>query len=224
MSTNNSPQSKYTYENPYTLREEIANSVTHGIGAGLSVVGLVLLVVLAAMEGDAWRIVGFSIYGASLIILYLASTLYHSFQNVRIKRVLQKVDHAAIFILIAGTYTPFLLISVRGALGYGMLALVWSIALGGIIFKAFFINRFEIMATLAYVAMGWLCVLIWNEFVANVPPAGVAWLMAGGIVYTAGVIFYAWRRLPYNHAIWHGFVLAGSACHFVSVFHLMPAA
>lgn len=210
------------YENPYTLGEDIANVVTHGIGAGLSIAGLILLVVLAVIEGDPRRIVAFSIYGASLIFLYFTSTLYHSFQNIHIKRFMQKVDHSAVYILIAGTYTPFLIISMHGALGWSMLALVWGLALAGILFKMLFINRFEVVATLAYVAMGWMCVLVWQQMVANVPPGGIAWLIAGGVIYTAGVIFYAWQKLPYNHAIWHVFVLGGSVCHFVSVAYLIP--
>ncbi len=211
------------FQNPYTISEDIANSVTHGIGVGLAIAGLILLVVLAVLEGDPWRVVAFSIYGASLIFLYLASTIYHSLLNIDVKRIMQKVDHSAVYILIAGTYTPFLLISLRDTgLGWVLFGVVWGLAVVGILFKAVFINRYEVIATIAYVAMGWMCVLVWQQMVAHVPPGGVAWLVAGGIVYTLGVLFYAWQKLPYNHTIWHLFVLGGSICHFVSVAHLVP--
>lgn len=209
----------------YTLGEEIANSVTHGIGALLSVAGLTLLVVLAVIYGDVWRVVSFSIYGSSLVILYLASTLYHSFQHPKVKHVFRILDHASIYILIAGTYTPFLLVNLRGTWGWTLLAVVWGMALLGIAFKTLFIGRFEILATAAYIVMGWLIVIAFHEMLQTIPPGGVALLLAGGITYTAGVIFYAWNKLPYNHAIWHLFVLGGSICHFFAVlFHVLPAA
>lgn len=207
---------------PYSWREEVANSVTHGIGAGLSVAGLTLLVVLAAIYGDVWRVVSFSIYGSSLVILYLASTLYHSFQNPRVKRVLRVLDHASIYILIAGSYTPFLLVSIRGVLGWTLFGVVWGLALLGMIYKLFFIGRHEVLATAAYVLMGWLCVFAFKEMLVKVPPGGLTFLIVGGVVYTAGVIFYAWEKLPYNHAIWHLFVLGGSICHFFAVMSLLP--
>lgn len=211
-------------QNPaYSVGEEIANSITHGIGAALSVAALTLLVVLATIYGDAWRVVSFSIYGSSLIILYLASTLYHSIQQPRVKRVLRIFDHAAIYLLIAGTYTPFLLVNMRGAWGWSLLAVVWGLALVGILFKAAFIGRYEVWATAAYVGMGWLVVVALKPMLAAIPVGGIIWLVAGGIVYTLGVIFYAWQRLPYNHAIWHLFVLGGSICHFFAVlFYVLP--
>lgn len=207
---------------PYSLKEEIANSVTHGIGAGLSVAGLTLLVVLAAIYGDVWRVVSFSIYGSSLVVLYLASTLYHSFQNPRIKRVLRILDHASIYLLIAGSYTPFLLVSMRGVWGWTMFGVVWGLALIGVVFKVFFIGQYEVLATAAYVLMGWLCVIAFKEMLVKVPPGGITFLIIGGVVYTAGVIFYAWEKLPYNHAIWHLFVMGGSICHFFAVMSLLP--
>ncbi|MFQ5400382.1 MAG: hemolysin III family protein [Anaerolineae bacterium] len=207
----------------YTLGEEIANSITHGIGTALSVAGLTLLVVLAAIYGDTWRVVSFSIYGSSLVLLYLASTLYHSIQNPRIKQVLRVFDHAAIYLLIAGTYTPFLLVNMRGAWGWSLFGVVWGLALTGVVFKSFFIGRFERLATVAYVLMGWLVVVAFKEMLAAVPPGGIALLVAGGAVYTIGVVFYAWEKLPYNHAIWHLFVLGGSICHFFAIlFHVLP--
>ena len=205
--------------------EEIANSITHGIGAALSVAGLTLLVVLAVIYGDVWRVVSFSIYGSSLVLLYLASTLYHSFQSPRVKRVLRVLDHASIYLLIAGTYTPFLLVNMRGAWGWSLFGVVWGLALLGVLFKIFFIGRFEVLATAAYVLMGWLVVIAFREMLIQVPPGGVVLLFAGGMVYTAGVLFYAWEKLPFNHAIWHLFVLGGSICHFFAVlFYVLPMA
>jgi hemolysin III len=206
----------------YSLQEEIANSITHGIGAGLSVAGLTILVVLAAIYGDVWRVVSFSIFGSSLVILYLSSTLYHSFQNPRIKRVLRVLDHAAIYLLIAGSYTPFLLVSMRGVWGWTLFGIVWGMALLGMAFKVFFIGRYEVLATAGYVLMGWLSVFAFKEMLTKVPPGGMIFLIIGGVVYTAGVIFYAWEKLPYNHAIWHLFVLGGSICHFFAVMNLLP--
>lgn len=207
----------------YTIGEEIANSVTHGIGAGLSVAGLTLLVALAAIYGDVWRVVSFSIYGSSLILLYLASTLYHSIQHPKVKRVLRIFDHSAIYLLIAGTYTPFTLVSMRGPWGWTLFGIVWGLALLGIAFKTVFIGRYEKLATAAYVLMGWLVVAAFKEMLVTIPTGGVIWLVVGGVLYTLGVIFYAWQKLPYNHAIWHLFVLGGSICHFFAIlFHVLP--
>jgi hemolysin III len=186
------------------------------------VAGLTLLVVLAAIYGDIWRVVSFSIFGSTLVILYLASTLYHSFQKPRIKRVLRVLDHASIYLLIAGSYTPFLLVSMRGVWGWTMFGVVWALALLGVAFKVFFIGRYEVLATAAYVLMGWLCVIAFKEMLVKVPPGGVTFLITGGVVYTVGVVFYAWHKLPYNHAIWHLFVMGGSICHFFAVMNLLP--
>lgn len=216
-------QERPNWKNPfYTRNEEIANSLTHGIGAALSVAGLITLVVLAVLYGDIWRIISFSIYGSSLLLLYLASTLYHSLQSPRVKAVLRKFDHASIYILIAGTYTPFLLVSLRGtAVGWTFFALVWGMALAGIAWKMFFLGKLEVIATILYVLMGWMCVLVFKQMMAAIPPTGLVMLITGGVVYTLGVIFYAWEKLPYNHAIWHLFVLGGSICHFVSIVTLL---
>ena len=207
----------------YTVGEEIANSITHGIGAGLSVAGLTLLVALAAIYGDVWRVVSFSIYGSSLVLLYLASTLYHSIQHPKVKRILRIFDHSAIYLLIAGTYTPFTLVSLRGPWGWTLFGLVWGLALLGIAFKTVFIGRYEKLATAAYVLMGWLVVIAFKQMHVAIPPGGIVWVVIGGVVYTLGVLFYAWEKLPYNHAIWHLFVLGGSACHFFAILlHVLP--
>lgn len=215
---------KPNWSNPFYSRgEEIANSITHGIGAALSIAGLTALVVLAVIYGDVWRVVSFSIYGGSLILLYLASTLYHSLQHPTMKKVLRRFDHAAIYVLIAGTYTPFLLVSLRGSLGWPLFILIWGMAAAGIVWKMFFLGKLEVLATIIYILMGWMCVFLFRDMIATIPPLGLKMLVAGGVVYTLGVIFYAWEKLPYNHAIWHLFVLGGSACHFVSIATLIPA-
>lgn len=214
-------QSLHLNHKPYTIGEEIASSITHGIGTGLSIAGLTVLVVLAALYGDVWRVVSFSIYGSSLVILYLASTLYHSFQNPRIKRIFQILDHAAIYLLIAGTYTPFLLISLRGAWGWTFLVVIWGLAFLGIGFKALFFEYYERLSALGYVLMGWLCVIAGKELLVSVPQVSLIWLAVGGVIYTIGIIFLAWRKIPYGHAIWHLFVLGGSACHYFAVANLL---
>jgi len=207
-----------------TLGEEIANAVTHGIGAALSVAGLVLLVVFAAMRGDAWRVVSFSIYGATLIILYLASTLYHSFTNIRLKRFFRTMDHISIFLLIAGTYTPITLVCMRGPWGWTIFGLIWGLALAGVILKAFFMGRFEKAAIVLYVAMGWLIIIAIKPMIQMVPPGAVMWLVIGGVSYTLGLIFYALKKMPYNHAVWHLFVLGGSVCQYMGiVLHMTQA-
>lgn len=206
-----------------TLGEEIANSITHGIGAGLSVAGLVALIVLATLYGDVWRIVSFSVYGATLIILYLASTLYHSFRNRKVKKVFKIIDHSTIFLLIAGTYTPFLLVSMRGALGWTLFGIIWGFASLGIVFKSLFIDRYRKLSVLIYIMMGWLCVVAIKQMLVSIPLGGLIGLTAGGVLYTVGVVFYAWRKLKYSHAIWHLFVLGGSICHYFSIFfYLVP--
>jgi hemolysin III len=204
---------------PYkpTKGEEIANSITHGIGAGLSIAALTILVVFASLKGDAWRIVSFSIYGACLTILYSASTLYHSFRSEKVKRFFQIIDHASIYLLIAGTYTPFTLVLLRGGWGWSLFGVIWGLALLGVIFKIFFISRFEILSTLVYLLMGWLIVIAFKPAVESIPQGGLYWLLAGGISYTLGVVFFLWEKIKYHHAIWHLFVLGGSVCHFFAI-------
>jgi len=206
----------------YSIAEEIINSITHGIGAVFSLAGLIILVVLGVLYGDTWQVISFSIYGSTLFLLYLASTLYHSFQNPRLKKVFQKLDHSAIFLLIAGTYTPFLLISLRGTWGWTLLALVWGIAILGIGFKTLYLERFVKLSIFGYVLMGWLGLIAGKQILANIPQQALLWLAIGGVIYTSGIVFLAWRRIPFNHAIWHLFVLGGSFCHFIAVYQLRP--
>lgn len=186
--------------------------------------GSTLLVVRATLYGDVWQIVSFSIYGSTLILLYLTSTLYHSFQYSPVKWAFQIIDHGSIYLLIAGTYTPFLLVSMREGWGWILLSVIWGLALLGVGFKTFFIHRFRKLSTLIYILMGWLCVIALKQMLINIPPGGLVWLAVGGVVYTGGVIFYAWHKLPYNHAIWHLFVLGGSICHYFAIlFYLFPS-
>lgn len=207
----------------YSLAEEIANSITHGLGALLSVAGLTLLVTFAAHQSDVWRVVSFSIYGASMIVLFLASTLYHSFQHPGAKKVFKILDHCSIYLLIAGTYTPFLLVSMRNMTGWILFAIVWTLAALGIIFKVVFGSKYKKISVSTYILMGWLVLVASGDLADNLSTGGIYWLVAGGLLYTLGVIFYLWHKLPFNHAIWHLFVLAGSACHFFSVlFHVLP--
>jgi hemolysin III len=198
--------------------EELANAVTHGVGLVLSIAGFVVLLVFAALHGTAWHMVACSIYGVTLICLYTASTLYHSVLCPGLKRTLEVFDHSAIYLLIAGTYTPFLLINLRGSWGWPLFAVIWGLALAGILFKLRFTGRFNFFSTAAYIAMGWLGVIAARPMVAHVPANALIWLLAGGLTYNAGVIFYVYRRIPYSHAIWHVFVLAGSICHYFAVF------
>lgn len=194
--------------------EEIANSITHGIGAALSIVALVLLVVYAIKYGDIWRIVSFSIYGSTLFFLYLASTLYHSFINIRVKHFFRILDHSSIYLLIAGTYTPVTLVCMRGPWGWTIFGLIWAMAIGGIIAKSFLIGKYEIVSVLLYVAMGWLIIIAFKPMLQMVPKGLIIWLFIGGVCYTLGLIFYACEKAPYFHFIWHLFVIGGSISHF----------
>ena len=197
--------------------EEIANAITHGIGLLLSIAGFVVLLVLAALRGTAWHIVACSIYGATLICLYTASTLYHAVISPRVKRALRIFDHSAIYLLIAGTYTPFLLVSLRGPWGWSLFGVIWGLALVGVLFKFWFVERFAILSTVVYIAMGWLVVIAAKPVITHLSLTAIIWLLAGGLAYTGGVIFFAAKRIPYSHAIWHLFVLAGSICHYFAV-------
>ena len=202
---------------------EIANSVTHGIGALLAVAGLVLLVVFAAAYGNVWHVVSFSIYGSTLVLLYLASTLYHSAQNPKIKQTLRIIDHAAIYLLIAGTYTPFMLVTLQGVQGWVMFGVIWGLALIGILYKVFFINRHVVISTIFYLLMGWMIVFSIGDLFRALPLGGIIFLGVGGLSYTLGIIFYAGRERLLMHAIWHLFVLGGSICHFFAIlFYVLP--
>ena len=203
--------------------EEVANCATHGVGLALSVAGFVALVALAWAYGDAWHVASCAVYGASLVALYLASTLYHGARTPRAKRLLQALDHCGIYLLIAGTYTPFTLVTLRGPWGWTLFGLVWGLALAGIVFRVACGER-PVLAVASYVALGWLCVVAVKPILSLVPPGALAWIAAGGLAYTAGVFFFTARRIPHHHAIWHLFVLGGSICHYVAVFvYVLPA-
>ncbi len=202
---------------PETAAEHIANAITHGVGFGLSVACLALLVIFTSLRHGAWEVISCSVYGATLVILYLASTLYHSIHRPQVRRVLHIIDHAAIYLLIAGTYTPYLLVPLRGGLGWSLFGTIWGIAIIGIIFQALFINRFKKLSTLSYVAMGWLVISTIIPLLRVLPVMAIVWMAIGGICYTVGVTFYTWKRLKFAHAVWHLFVLAGSLCHFFGI-------
>ncbi|MBZ5521092.1 MAG: hemolysin III family protein [Acidobacteriia bacterium] len=197
--------------------EEIANSLTHGAGLVLSLAGLVVLVVVASVRGTALNIVSCCVYGATLVLLYGASTVYHSVVSPRWKHVLRIVDHCCIYLLIAGTYTPFTLVILRGSWGWTLFGVVWGLALAGVLFKVWFVEHFPIGSVVLYVLMGWLAVIAIRPLMHAAPLSALGWILAGGLFYTTGVIFFGWERLRYNHAVWHIFVLAGSICHYVAV-------
>jgi hemolysin III len=206
-----------------SLAEEIANSLTHGIGLALSIAGLTVLVVLASLRGDAWHIVTCSIFGASLVMLYGSSTLYHACQTPTRKQIFRMLDHSCIYLLVAGTYTPITLTLMRGAWGWTLFALVWGFAVAGLSFKWICRHRFRLLSTALYVAMGWLAVIALKPMLELVPPGCLLWLLAGGLFYTFGVIFYVFDHIPYFHAVWHLFVLAGSVSHYCAVlFYVLP--
>jgi hemolysin III len=205
-----------TPETPLSLREEIANAVTHGLGVLLAVGGGAVLITLAALYATGWHILGASVFVGSLVLLYTASTLYHAIPFERARRRLQTFDHCAIYVLIAGTYTPFLITDLRGPLGWSLLATIWVLAIGGVVFKLFFTGRWRGLSTAFYIGMGWLAAVAFQPMREALPGAALAWIVAGGVAYTAGTVFYLSQR-RYAHAVWHGFVLAGSVCHFAAV-------
>jgi hemolysin III len=198
-------------------REEIANAITHAIGVLASVAGGGFLVVWAALGGDVWSIVGAAVFAASLLLLYSASTLYHAVRSPALKQRLKVLDHCAIYLLIAGTYTPFTIGALRGGWGWSLFGVVWGLAAAGVLFKLRFTGRFPRLSTGLYIAMGWVVVLAAGPLVNALSTVALLWLFAGGIAYTSGTIFYHSRRLPYAHAVWHLFVLAGSVCHGIAV-------
>lgn len=207
----------------FAVREEIANAITHGLGVLLAVGGGGVLLTLAALHASAWHVVGASVFVGSLVLLYTASTLYHAIPFERARRRLQTFDHCAIYVLIAGTYTPFLITDLRGPLGWSLLATIWVLAVGGVVFKLFFTGRWRGLSTAFYVGMGWLAAVAFQPMREALPGAALAWIVAGGVAYTAGTLFYLSRR-RYAHAVWHGFVLAGSVCHFAAVLVSVMAA
>jgi len=201
----------------WSFGEELTHSLTHGAGFLAGLAGLVFLVLLAARGGDPWRIVACTIFASTIVLLYAASTLYHALSRTRARHVLQVLDHSAIFLLIAGTYTPFALVTLRGPWGWTLFGIVWGLAVVGITTKAVFGPRWPVVSTLIYVGMGWTAVIAAKPLLAAASPGCLAWILAGGFAYTSGVAFYAWERLRYSHAIWHVFVLAGTVCHYVAV-------
>ena len=208
-----------------TVGEEIANSITHGIGALLSIAGTVILIVRAAMVGTAIHVISFAIYGLSLILLHTSSSIYHGLQAPRAKRVFWVFDHSTIYLLIAGTYTPFMLISLWGPWGLTLMIAIWTLAIAGILLATLCIGRFRKTALALYLGMGWLIILVSRELWLNVPHEALVFVAAGGVSYTLGVAFYVWKRLPYSHMIWHLFVLGGSITHYFGIlFYLLPKA
>lgn len=209
----------------YSFAEELANTITHGVGALLSIAALVLMVVFAARYGNVWHIVSVSIYGATLILLYTASTIYHGVRNPRFKHLLQRIDHASIYLLIAGTYTPFTLVSLRGHWGWAMFALVWGIALLGIVLELGTTRGRQKLSLALYLGMGWIVVIAIKPMLDQVATGGLVLLLLGGLSYTLGVFFYVRHTMAYHHAIWHLFVMLGSLLHFFSIFfYVIPAA
>jgi len=205
----------------FSKKEEIANSITHGIGATLSLAALVILIVYASLYGNAWHIVSFSLFGTTMLLLYVFSTLVHSLPIGKAKKVFEILDHAGIYFFIAGTYTPFLLVALRGALGWTLFGIIWGLAIFGTVFKAFFVDRFVKLSTILYIIIGWLIVVAWKPLVASVSTKGIVFLVIGGVLYSFGAIFYVWKGFKYHHAIWHLFVVAGSIMHFFAVMSLL---
>jgi hemolysin III len=204
---------------PAVYQGERFNGISHLLGAVAALVGMVLLVVFAARQGDVWKVVSFSVYGATLFLLYLSSTLYHSLRGERVKAIFQRIDHYAIYLLIAGTYTPFTLVTMRGAWGWSIFGVVWGLAVLGIIVDSLPNRGRRILPVVIYLLMGWVVVVSLKPLLASLPIAGFWWLLAGGLCYTGGVVFYALdKRIAHGHGIWHLFVLAGSLCHYLSIF------
>ncbi|TGL87182.1 hemolysin III family protein [Leptospira congkakensis] len=209
----------------YSIGHEIANAVTHGIGGGLSIAGLSLLLTMGVLYGNVWHIVSSAIYGVTLIILYLASTLYHGIYHTATKRIFKVIDHASIYLLIAGTYTPFTLVSLRehSEWGWALFIIIWTLAIIGVLLLLLFPGKYSGARVVVYLLMGWLVIFVVKDIRAAIGIGGISWLVAGGLSYTVGVIFYLWDSLPFNHAIWHLFVLSGSICHFFAIlFYVLP--
>lgn len=207
----------------YPKTEELLNVITHGLGFLLSIAALVLLIVFASIKGDAWHIVSFTIYGISLVVLYLASTLFHMTRKQKLRNRLNVFDHSAIYLLIAGTYTPFLLVTLRGPWGWSLFGVIWTLAIGGVVFKIFYTGKYDLISAIIYVLMGWLIIIAIKPMNDNLTTEGLLWLFGGGVSYSIGVVFYLMNRIPYNHAIFHIWVLLGSFAHFIAVFkYVLP--
>jgi len=207
----------------YSLREDFANSIIHGAGFILSIIGMCVLIAFANIYGNAWHVVSCSIYGSTLVFLYTASTLYHSIQSAKAKSVLRTLDHSTIFLLIAGTYTPFTLVNLRGPWGWSLFGVIWALAVIGILFQTTMLRKGAFISVAFYVTMGWVVIIAIKPMLSSVDTGGLVLLLLGGVAYTTGVVFYVRRQMPYNHAIWHVFVLAGSALHFFAIlFYVIP--
>ena len=206
----------------FSKEEEISNSITHGIGVILSIAALVILIVFASLYGNVWHVVSFTLFGATMLLLYTSSTLLHALKPGRAKDFFEIMDHSSIYFFIAGSYTPFLLVAVQSATGWTLFGIVWGLAIAGTIFKAFFVKKFLFTSTLLYVVMGWLIVFVWNDLVAAIHPTSLILLIIGGLLYTVGAIFYIWKLFKHHHAVWHVFVLSATVCHFFAVLYLLP--
>ncbi len=206
-----------------SLGEEIANSITHGTGVGLSIAALVILVVFAAKRSDVWKVVSFSIYGFTMISLYMASTLYHAFPQPRVKAFFRILDHSSIFLLIAGTYTPVTIGTLRGGLGWTLFGVIWLLTILGINLKIFTMGKLKLLSVIIYILMGWMVLIVIKPLMQQVPNSMLWWMLAGGFSYTLGVAFYLFKKMPYHHAVWHLFVLGGSICHFFGMLSLVRA-
>ncbi len=201
----------------YSFNEQLANSLLHGLGAVLSLLGLIFLVSWSIASLSIWHIVSYSIFGSTLFIMYVSSTLYHSIPDPYVKLILRKIDHATIYLLIAGTYTPFLLINLRGDGGWCIFGVVWSLAITGVLIKMFHMDRLKKLSVPIYIFMGWLCITFFHKMYIAVPHVSLLLLVMGGVLYTIGTVFYCWKTLPYQHAVWHVCVLGGSAAHYFAV-------
>lgn len=205
----------------YTMKEEIANAITHGVGTLLSIAALVLLVVYASLNGTAMHIVTYAVYGGTMLLLYLNSTLLHSLPRGKAKNLFEFFDHSSIYLFIAGTYTPVTITVIGGPKGWAIFGIVWGLALLGVLFKVFFVRRFLYTSTILYILMGWIVIFAWGPMVERLTPIELFLLLMGGIFYTVGTIFYVWRAFPFHHAVWHLFVLAGSVFHFFAILFLV---
>jgi len=207
----------------YSEGEELAHRITHGFGAVLSIIGLFVLVYATATTGEFWRLFSCTLYGTTLVIFYFVSTIYHTVRDPWLKYVFRILDHSSIFLVIAGTYTPFTLVSLPAPWSWTIFSIIWGLALAGTLLKVVMTGRLRILGPLLYLAMGWLIVLAYRPLTEALSPQGIRWLLAGGLAYSAGLIFFAWTKLPYNHAVWHVFVLVGSACHYFAVlYYVVP--
>lgn len=199
---------------PQTKKEEVANSITHGLGAALAVAALVILVVFAARKGDAWKVTSFSIYGSTLVLLYVMSTLSHAIMGKKMKRFFELLDYSSIYLLIAGTYTPITLMYLRGPWGWSIFGIVWGFAVIGILCKVFLLGKWDFLSVIFYILMGWIIAIAFKPLLRYAPPGFLKLLVIGGACYMFGSVFYLFKKMPFHHPIWHLFVIAGSACHF----------